>query len=84
MPEWPEEFRQLRAAKAWGLTPRQWREESLDDRSLMMAVTLFEATVEGYRQEYREKLADREREKNQPQNDFSRMKERLKRTAPAA
>ena len=51
----------------------------MDDRALMTAVTLFEATVEGYRQECREKKADREREKQQPQNDFSRMKESLRR-----
>ena len=50
----------------------------MDDRALMTAVTLFEATVEGYRQECREKKADREREKQQPQNDFSRMKESLR------
>ena len=81
MPEWPAELRQLRTAKAWGLTPREWRQESMDDRALMTAVTLFEATVEGYRQECREKKADREREKQQPQNDFSRMKERLRRTS---
>ena len=51
----------------------------MDDRALMTAVTLFEATVEGYRQEWREAKAEREREKQQPQNDFSRMKESLRR-----
>ena len=51
----------------------------MDDRALMLALTLFEATVEGYRQEWREAKAEREKNKHEPQNDFSRMKERLKR-----
>ena len=44
----------MKTAKAWGLTPRQWREQPPDDQALMLAFELFEGTVNAYREEYRE------------------------------
>ena len=44
----------MKTAKAWGLTPRAWREQSTDDQALMLAFELFEGTRESYREEFRE------------------------------
>ena len=74
----------MRAAKAWGLSPRQWRLESVDDRALMLAFVLFEATLESRRQEYREEVLERKRGKDtEPRpggaaSDFERMKRRFR------
>ncbi|MGA3265478.1 MAG: hypothetical protein ABSE16_01495 [Verrucomicrobiota bacterium] len=68
----------MRAAKAWGLSPRQWRLESVDDRALMLAFVLFEATLESRRQEYREEVLERKRGKDGAASDFERMKRRFR------
>jgi len=66
----------LRTAKAWGLTPREWREQSPDDRALMMGLDLFEGTLEGYRAEWRE---DRRKAKGgDAKNEFEDLKRRMK------
>lgn len=44
----------MRTAKAWRLTPAQWRAQSVDDRALMLALGLFENTREAYREEFME------------------------------
>jgi len=68
----------LRAAKAWGLTPREWRAESVDDRALMQAFTLFEATIEARRQEWRDKKREKEEARNdRDDNTFRKLKQRL-------
>ena len=54
MPGYDAEFLALKTAKAWGLTPRQWREQAVDDQALMLAFELFEGTREAYREEFRE------------------------------
>jgi hypothetical protein len=69
----------LRAAKAWGLTPREWRAESVDDRALMQAFTLFEATIEARRHEWREqKRLKEEDRRDRDENTFRKLKQRLK------
>lgn len=84
MPGYDRELNHLRAAKAWGLTPREWRLESGDDRAWMLMFVLFEGTVEAYRAEGREKRREARGarpEAKDPGGDqgmFSRMKERLK------
>ena len=70
----------MRAAKAWGLHPRAWREESVDDRALMLSFVLFESTLEARRQEYRDQKREREERRNGGDTEtFSEMKRRLKR-----
>jgi len=64
-------------AKAWGLTPRQWRGESLDDRALMQAFILFEATIEAARQEFRDKRREKEERRDGDENTFKKLKQRL-------
>jgi hypothetical protein len=54
VPGYDAETLGLKTAKAWGLTPRQWRDESTDDQALMLAFELFEGARDGYRDEYRE------------------------------
>ena len=69
----------MRAAKAWGLTPREWRGESVDDRALMQAFTLFEAMIEARRQEWREKKREKEEDRrDRDDNTFRKLKQRLK------
>jgi hypothetical protein len=69
----------LRAAKAWGLHPRLWRAESEDDRAVMLAIYLFESTVEARRAEHMKQVMDREdKRENAGVNDFRRLKDRLK------
>ncbi len=65
----------LRAAKAWGLTPRQWREQSLDDQALMLAFDMFEGTRDAYREEYREDRRDKK--PTHAQNEFEAMRRML-------
>lgn len=55
MPGLDREFLELKVAKAWGLTPRQWRAEPLDDKALMMSYEMFCETVEAYRAEWQER-----------------------------
>jgi hypothetical protein len=68
----------LRAAKAWGLSPSQWRAESVDDRALMLAYVLFEGTLEARRQAWREERRERETRRDGEHGTFSAMKNRLK------
>ena len=78
MPGYDEEFNQLRAAKAWGLDPRRWCEESVDDRALMLALVLFEGTVEAYRMEHRQKKPGDASQKPDGAGMFSAMKRRMR------
>ena len=68
----------MRAAKAWGLTPREWRAETVDDRALMQAFTLFEATIEARRQEWHEQKREKAENRDRDENTFSKLKQRLK------
>ena len=65
--------------KAWGYKPREWRAESVDDRGEMMAFTLFEATIEARRQEWRDQKREKEEARNdRDDNTFRKLKQRLK------
>jgi hypothetical protein len=69
----------LRAAKAWGLSPSQWRAETVDDRALMLAFVLFEGTIEAYRYESGKLTAESRNGKGKADEGmFSAMKRRLK------
>jgi hypothetical protein len=72
LPRLEGEFEELQTAKGWGLTPRQWREQSVDDRALMMALDMALATREAYRLEWRE--AKKRDSGLSDENDFKRMK----------
>ncbi len=50
---------ELRTAKAWGLSPRGWRQEPVDDRAMMMAFELFTNTRDAYREEWKEEQRER-------------------------
>lgn len=68
----------MRAAKAWGLNPRTWRAESVDDRALMLSIFLFEATLEAKRADHRNKIMEEEDKKNNgDRKRFDRMRDRL-------
>lgn len=91
MPGYDAEFFGLRVAKAWGLTPKEWRETDLDDRAMMIAFELFESTVESYRHQHaREYFETEPRDEPRPGaksrsgagsrsgiNEFSQMKAQL-------
>ena len=77
MPGYDDEFNELRAAKAWGLHPRAWREESPDDRALMLAYVLFEGTLEAYRYEWREERRKSKESRGGDAGRFGAMKKRL-------
>jgi hypothetical protein len=76
MPVHDAEFRALRCAKSWGLTPRQWREESIDDRALMLALDMFEGTTEAKRTEFREERRKKEEKQNSSKDDLADMERR--------
>lgn len=44
----------MRTAKAWNLTPQEWRQQPVDDQALMTAFELFESTREAYATAWRE------------------------------
>lgn len=67
----------MRAAKAWGLTPREWRAENVDDRGLMLAFILFEATLDARRDEWREEQEERRKRGSDENDTFSKMKQRM-------
>ena len=72
----------LRVAKAWGMSPKEWRETDLDDRAMMMAFELFESTIEGFRTQHArdhfEKQAKNSgNESRSSTNEFSQMKAQL-------
>jgi len=73
VPGYDDEFRQLRTAKAWGLTPAQWRMQSVDDRALMTAFDGFEALTEAYKSEWREE----KRNRGGGKDTFSAMKRKM-------
>ena len=64
--------------RAWGYKPKEWRAESVDDRGWMVAFTLFEATIEARRQEWRDKKREKEDRRDQDDNTFKKLKQRLK------
>lgn len=68
----------------WGLTPRQWRSESPDDRALMLAFVLFESTLEARRFSWREEKREREEQRKSDAGTFTAMKRRLGQRPPAA
>jgi len=72
--EYDELFLELRTAKEWRLTPREWRAESEDDRALMMAFEFFTNTREAYRQEWQEQK--RNKDEKGP-NPFEAMKRQM-------
>jgi hypothetical protein len=53
----------LKVARAWSLTPAQWRAQSMDDRALMMAYDMFTSTCEQYAAEW---YTQRSKGKEQP------------------
>ncbi len=42
----------MKTAKAWGLTPEQWRRQPEDDQAMMVAFEMFEGTRDSYRTEF--------------------------------
>jgi len=81
MPGYDAAFSQLRVAKAWGLSPAQWREQSADDRAMMIAFEGFEATRESYRQSWQEEQRERSDKKkagSDGRSEFDQMKARMK------
>ena len=54
MPPLGGEFLELKVAKAFGLSPVEWRRQTVDDRALMMAYEIFCETCEAYRMEWHE------------------------------
>ncbi len=77
LPGLDKEFRELKAAKAWNLTPAVWRSQSIDDRAMMMAYVMFTETVEQYRwhwQEARRKKPDQ----GKGENPYEAMKREMK------
>ena len=69
----------MRAAVRFGLHPRTWRAESVDDRGLMMSFTLFEAMIEARRQEWRDQTREKEEDRRaRDENTFQKLKQRLK------
>ena len=64
--------------RAWGYKPKEWRMESVDDRGWMVAFTLFEAMIEARRQEWRDKKREKEERRDQDDNTFKKLKQRLK------
>lgn len=62
-------------AKAWGLTPREWRAQPVDDQGRMMAFVNFEALREAYRNEEREKR--RKTKGKSGKNDYELMREKM-------
>jgi hypothetical protein len=49
----------------------------LDDRALMQAFILFEATIEAYRQDWRDKKREKEERRDGDENTFKKLKQRL-------
>lgn len=78
LPGYDDEFNQLRTAKAWRLTPALWRQQSIDDRALMMAFEMFEGMREAFRAEYRDdkrqQEEDRRKKNGTGQSDYERLK----------
>jgi hypothetical protein len=77
MPAYPAEANLLRVAKAWRMSPSQFRTQSADDQALMVALEMFEGTRDAYREQWRQERQDRG-PKKQPLNEFEEMKRRMK------
>ncbi len=60
------------------MSPSEWREQGVDDRALMLAYTMFHATWENFRHEWRE---DVEKQKKEGRTRASNPLEDLKRHA---
>jgi hypothetical protein len=67
------EFRELKTARSWNLTPAEWRAQSLDDRAMMMAYVMFTETVEQYRFHWKEQQR-KKAEKPAGTNPYQAMK----------
>lgn len=75
----------LKVAKAWGLTPAQWRALDVDDRAMMMAFELFEGACDSYREQFSREYHERKNgteprpgtKRTAGQNEFSQMKAEL-------
>ena len=50
----------------------------MDDRGLMHSFTMFEAMIEARRQEWRDKKREKEERRDQDDNTFKKLKQRLK------
>jgi len=74
LPGFDQEFLELKTAKAWGLTPRCWREQPADDRALMVAFDLFCNTRDAYREEWKE---EKRAKKDKPINPYEAMKQQM-------
>jgi len=57
MPPADAEFLELSTAKAWGLTPDEWRCETVDCRARMMVHEIISGKREGYYSDESEKAA---------------------------
>jgi len=78
LPGYNEDVNELRAAKAWGLTLREWCAEDVDDRGRMLAFVLYEAKIESYRAWWREERRKKEEEReNRDDNTWSKLKQRM-------
>ena len=66
----------MQAAKAWGLTPQEWRRESVDDQALMIAYEMFCATRESYKFEWQEQRVKRN-VKGGGENPYQAMKRQM-------
>lgn len=65
----------MRVAKRWGLTPRQWRAQSVDDQALMMSFEMFCDTREAYRDDCRRKNKDKT---SGGENEYDKLKRLMK------
>lgn len=54
----------------------------MDDRATMLAMHLFEATIEAKRAEHRDAVREREEKGGSADNDFKKLKERLRHRGP--
>jgi hypothetical protein len=73
------EFLALRTAKAWGLTPAQWRAADVDDRAMMLAFELFEGTCDSYRDQWSRDFHDKKSgaRSRSGANEFTAMKQEM-------
>jgi len=65
-------------AKRWGLTPRQWREQSVDDQAAMMAFEMFCDTREAYRDDYKKKNRDKNGAGQGGESEYDKLKRLMK------
>jgi hypothetical protein len=65
-------------AKRWGLVPRQWREQSVDDQAAMMAFEMFCDTREAYRDEFKKKSKGGGTTGHDGENEYEKLKRLMK------